>query len=116
MRAAVYDPAAPQGARLVERAAPNRPRVLSSVVLCEVGAAAQAVDAKYVIGDKFELATLGVAKGRRSTPGSISGVVIQAPAARASRPATKFWVCRGPVFLKAIGGLYMDRSARPTRP
>ena len=85
MRAAVYDPAAPQGARLVERAAPKpAKRCCRGVVLCEVrSCGANPVDAKYVIGDKFPetLAALGVASRGGSTPGfDFSGVVIQAPA------------------------------------
>ena len=85
MRAAVYDPAAPQGARLVERAAPKPvKRCCRGVVLCEVrSCGANPVDAKYVIGDKFPESWLPWASRRvaGSTPGfDFSGVVIQAPA------------------------------------
>ena len=85
MRAAVYDPAAPQGARLVERAAPKpAKRCCRGVVLCEVrSCGANPVDAKYVIGDKFPESWLPWASRRvaGSTPGfDFSGVVIQAPA------------------------------------
>ena len=115
MRAAVYDPAAPQGARLVERAAPKpAKRCCRGVVLCEVrSCGANPVDAKYVIGDKFPESWLPWASRRvaGSTPGfDFSGVVIQAPAGSGFAPGDDVRVCRGPASCGVAA--FKDGSAR----
>ena len=89
MRAAVYDDAAPQGARLVEKMAPSLDAARSANVcrrgriVCEVRCCgANPVDAKYVIGDKFPESWMPWAAKRvsGSTPGfDFSGVVLAAP-------------------------------------
>ena len=86
MRAAVYDPGAPQSTSVVDQAAPklHKKGFCRGGVLCEVrSCGANPVDAKFVIGDKFPESWLPWASRRvaGSTPGfDFSGVVIDAPA------------------------------------
>ena len=86
MRAAVYDPGAPQSTSVVDQAAPklHKKGFCRGGVLCEVrSCGANPVDAKFVIGDKFPESWLPWASRRvaGSTPGfDFSGIVIDAPA------------------------------------
>ena len=113
MRAAVYDPGAPQSTSVVDQAAPklHKKGFCRGGVLCEVrSCGANPVDAKYVIGDKFPESWLPWASRRvaGSTPGfDFSGVVIQAPAGSGFAPGDEvFGFAEDPASLRPWRSLH----------